>query len=207
MFRYHFAVFFIFIFSFSFFSCRSEPFDPCEETVWFFDSDGDGYGGKETVLLSCTQPAYFVDNFDDFDDNDPNLNPDSVWSGPKITFTRANKVDWTLAQHQDRITNDVWIARAERQGIFNAKYESRVDYNSPKKTLWARGTTDDLGSLNFNYFRPTLYNDIGDEILHTDLVLYIPEEGILIDIKFTQWHSASDGGSGGFSYERSTPKP
>lgn len=178
--------------------------EDCSNT-WFFDSDGDGYGGNDIVVIACEKPDYFVDNYDDWDDTDENLNPDSIWSGEKITFTKEGGVNWLLEANYDQITENVWLTRGDRQGLFNVKYETSFSFDSPERTLWARGTTDDLPDLSFNYFRSTLSFDIGDEILNTDLVLYIPEEGVFIDIKFTSWESGRDGGEGGFSYERSTP--
>jgi len=176
----------------------------CSNT-WFFDADGDGYGGRDIVVIACEKPDYFVDNYDDWDDTDENLNPDSIWSGPKITFTKEGGVNWLLESYQDRITDDVWITRGDRQGIFNVKYETSFGYISPERTAWALGTTDDLPDLRFDTFRSALGYDIGDNIIGQDMVLYIYDEGIFIDIKFTSWESGRDGGQGGFSYERSTP--
>ncbi|WP_224999791.1 MopE-related protein [Cesiribacter sp. SM1] len=53
------------------------PFDPAESgEYWFADEDGDGFG-SENELLACEQPEGYVGNFDDCNDNDPNINPDA----------------------------------------------------------------------------------------------------------------------------------
>ncbi len=48
----------------------------------------------------------------------------TVWTGPTITFTRPNNVDWNQPENQDRITDTVWITRKNTQGIFNIAQEA-----------------------------------------------------------------------------------
>ncbi len=190
---------------FIFFSCtKTEVIEPCTETVWFLDADGDGYGNQEVPVTACEQPENFVTNFDDFNDNDPKLNPESIWSGPKITFTKPSNSSFVLAENQDRIASTVWLTRAESGGLINVVDETFFDRNSsPSNTYWARGTTDDFSDLYFTTFRAALYHDIGDEIIGTELVMYIPDEGIFIDFKFSRWENSYEGA--GYTYERSTP--
>lgn len=47
--------------------------------TYYRDADGDGYGDKRKSLKDCTQPANYVTNKADCDDNDPNEHPDQVW--------------------------------------------------------------------------------------------------------------------------------
>ena len=50
--------------------------------------------------------------------------------------------DWTMEANQDRITDNVWLTRANTRGIFNIKTESNyTDNMSPADTEWAFGTT------------------------------------------------------------------
>ncbi len=49
------------------------------KTTYYRDADGDGYGNKLKKLKDCTQPASYVTNKTDCDDNDPNEHPDQVW--------------------------------------------------------------------------------------------------------------------------------
>ena len=58
--------------------CDDSDADLNPDTVWYVDSDGDGYGGDITVA-SCEQPSNFVDDSSDCDDGDADLNPDTVW--------------------------------------------------------------------------------------------------------------------------------
>ena len=45
------------------------------ETTWYQDADGDGYGNSSVSLVATEQPAGYVDNDDDCEDQDPNINP------------------------------------------------------------------------------------------------------------------------------------
>ncbi|MBI5119339.1 hypothetical protein HZA56_22955, partial [Candidatus Poribacteria bacterium] len=42
---------------------------------YYQDSDSDGYGNPAALMLACDQPAGYVDNRMDCDDNDPSVNP------------------------------------------------------------------------------------------------------------------------------------
>ncbi len=46
------------------------------------------------------------------------------------TFTKSNNADWTLEANQDRITDNVWITRANNSGIFNIATETEADGSS-----------------------------------------------------------------------------
>lgn len=125
-----------------------------------------------------------------------------VWTGERITFTKADGADPTLEENQDRITDSVWITRGNDGGqIFNVAQRERYSkQESPVGTFWAVGTTDDLPDLQFAPFRAAVGSP--KEVVGKDLVVFVEEEGIFIDVTFVSW---SEGKEGGFSYERTTP--
>lgn len=126
----------------------------------------------------------------------------TIWEGPKITFTKPNNADHTLAENQDRITDAVWITRATSRGIFNIKTESSyVTNSSPSDTEWAFGATAELQNLVFDNWQTTVGSN-PPAMVDRDMVLHLISENIYIDIKFLSWSVSSAGG--GFSYERST---
>ena len=131
------------------------------------------------------------------------VNPAAIiWDGPVITFSKGDYVDWTLEANQDRMTDNVWITRADNQGIFNINTESSYSYSySPEDTEWATGSLGDFASLSYEPWEDwALYYPPGT--VGVNAVMHIISENIYMSIKFTFWKS---GGGGGFTYERSTP--
>lgn len=129
----------------------------------------------------------------------------TIWGGPKITFTKANNADFNAQENQDRITDAVWITRGTTQGIFNIKTESSYVLNSsPSDTEWAFGTTADLPGLTFDNWQTTVESN-PPAMVDRDMVLHLISEDIYIDLKFLSWSVGTAGG--GFSYERSTAMP
>ncbi|HFA51172.1 MAG TPA: T9SS type A sorting domain-containing protein, partial [Bacteroidetes bacterium] len=47
--------------------------------TWYQDADGDGFGNLAVILVDCSQPMGYVANFDDCDDTDAAINPNTVW--------------------------------------------------------------------------------------------------------------------------------
>jgi glucose/arabinose dehydrogenase len=129
----------------------------------------------------------------------------TVWTGPTITFTKAGFADPTLPQNQDHLTADVWLTRANTQGIYNAAQESgydRLNNTSPLNTQWAYGSASNYASLTFTSW----YNwaaAFPPGTVGRPAVVHLISEDIYLDIKFTSFGGATSGGS--FSYERSTP--
>ena len=139
----------------------------------------------------------------------------TIWNGPPIEFSKPSFGDATLAENQDRITDNVWITRNNTRGLYNAASETFQGDPSPAGTMWALGTTDDLESLEF---RPWLeifglagpLSGIGTHVnnggLPEDFVLLLTDENIAIDLTLTGW-GVGGGAGGSFSYIRSTPIP
>ena len=135
----------------------------------------------------------------------------TLWTGPKITFSKGNYADWTQPQNQDSITPAVCITRANNQGIFNIKQESsynKPNNSSPADTEWANGTiSDGIQNLVFTSWHNSNGGPTQEEV-GKNKVLHLISEDIYIDVVFTAW-TPGGGGSGtgfggGFTYKRST---
>jgi hypothetical protein len=138
-----------------------------------------------------------------------------VWTGPSIDFTKPDFADWTLAANQDRLTDSVWLTRADTMPLFNILLESEATFGSPADTEWAFGptqpgdpgpiTASNFASLTFSDFVTALSGRVGRNVLtYGPGVLHLISEDIYLDITFTAWSEVS---GGGFSYTRSTPGP
>ncbi len=143
--------------------------------------------------------------------NGNKLNAQTNWTGPLITFTKANNADHTLAANQDRITSNVWITRANTRGLFNIVRESIAgedgDGPQPSGTEWAHGNiSDGVDTLTFTTWGLAHVDDDGNgrppTLIDRDMVVHLITDDIYIDIKLLTWSSGGSGG--GFSYERST---
>lgn len=132
----------------------------------------------------------------------------TVWTGPTITFTKAAFVDPELPANQDRITDSVWLTRANTQGLFNIFKEISYTGISPINTEWAMGTIDNYATLTYTNWLAWFTKDGKDpnKILNQNAVLHIISDDIYIPIKFLSWGQSTVGG-GSFSYERSTAGP
>ena len=124
----------------------------------------------------------------------------SIWSGEKVTFTKPDNSDENQEEFQDRLTDNVWITRANSGQIFNIKAENQANKDaSPVDTEWALGTTENIESLEFLPFRSAVGSP--QDVVDKDLVLHLISDDVYIDVKFLSW---TTGNGGGFSYERST---
>jgi hypothetical protein len=124
----------------------------------------------------------------------------TIWTGPRITFSKATGANPNDPANQDQMTPAVSIARGNTMGIYNARTETGYSTGSPAGTAWAYGTTANLPNLTF---RPWVeWNGSNPpSTVGRDAVVHLIAEDIYIDIRFTSWGV----GSGGFAYQRSTP--
>ena len=125
------------------------------------------------------------------------------WEGALLSFSKGANVSPNQASNQDRITDNVWITRANNGGqIFNIAAETSANSSSsPAGTEWAQGSFDNLDSLTFTAFRDACPNRKPKNIVGIPMVLHLIEDDVYIEITFTSW---SQGRQGGFSYNRTT---
>lgn len=136
--------------------------------------------------------------------NDPSGPTLTVWTGPKLTFTKGNEADPNNASNQDRLTDNVWITRGNNGGpIYNAVTESSSD-TGPAGTEWALGNIEDVETLNFSNLQSAAGGGRGafKSLPGKTFVLHLIQDDIYLEVSFLSW---SQGKLGGFSYERATP--
>ena len=150
-------------------------------TGWNEEDEG-GFSYIRTTPENSDLPAY----------------PEKVlWTGPALEFSKENNSPAT-----DQVTDKVAITRGDDQGIFNSVYETGWNRPGPFNTLWAFGSLDEINSANFIGWG-SLSNWNPRELVDKQLIVWLTEENIFLELKFNSWSGGSSGG--GFSYSRSTP--
>lgn len=135
------------------------------------------------------------------------LRAQTFWTGATTTFTKEAGADWTQAANQDRITENVWITRANNRGLFNIATETAAvgmgrETTSPADTEWAFGTiSNGIEGLTFQPWG-AFHGGSPRGIINRDVILHLITDDIYIDHKLLTF--TGRGGNGGFSYERST---
>jgi len=168
-----------------------------DASVYDFETNVSITGTVEVANGTVTQTSNITVTITDVDETPA----PTVWSGAKITFTKAANSDPLMLENQDALTDLVKLTRLNDGGqLINIASETTVNQaTSPAGTEWAAGTTADLDNLTFGSFR-----DLGkpkDVLEGNDFVLKLVEENIVVDVKFISWGQRKNGA---FSYERST---
>ena len=104
----------------------------------------------------------------------------------------------------DQINVGLTLARDGNQGIYNSESESEYDNNtylSPLGTEWNSdgwGNLLELGTRSYTTWRQALNNQVGNNILASELVMHDIANDKYYKFDFTAWN----GSNGGYSYTR-----
>ena len=125
-----------------------------------------------------------------------------------LSFEKPDYADWTQAQFQDFISDDVIITRGNSRPIFNIVQETEGQSGcsslSPTGTLWSPTTVGQSSMEDYVHFiemadcSPS--NLIGDSIS-----MWVEGTDLFLDLVFTQWTGGGSGG--GVAYSRSVVTP
>ena len=133
--------------------------------------------------------------------------------GPEVVvFTKPDNADPTLAENQDRISENVWITRGNGGGaLYNAALETSYSNDvSPQGTRWAYGPTFSQSSYdNYTSMEEAVYSFSSGfaYVVGEIFSLHVLETNMFYDVSFTSWAQGNGGGNGaggGFSYIRTT---
>ena len=121
------------------------------------------------------------------------------WTVPyDVFFEKENFALPTEASSQDRITDHVWLTRANERGLFNILEAD--EYTRVSQTFeWGNGPST-YESTEYSYF--TDFWDGGDLRDGATVSIHMIADDLYYDFHFTNWTSGDDGGGGGFAYER-----
>ena len=156
-----------------------------------------------SMITACTDKSNDSDDTSSSTEDSANIEEDgpNIWTGASITFTKERNADPYDSANQDAITDEVILTRGQQGSLFNVVIENSAGSSSPEGTEWAKGTTADLDTLEFQELKPAANYQLKN-VPGESFVLHLIEEDIYIDLTFISWESG--GAGGGFSYERST---
>jgi hypothetical protein len=128
------------------------------------------------------------------------------YSGEAVSFLKTNdgsEVDILIAD--DGAGAGVGITRDANNGIYNPYREGSWDSDvSPGGTLWNIAGWTDLTDIESRTYTPLYeafgFGGLGNKIVGTECVMYLPDNGKYYAVKFSQWTQNNAGG--GFAYIR-----
>jgi hypothetical protein len=86
--------------------------DATDASVWYADTDSDGYGDESSPLSACVEPSGYVDNIDDCDDTTDAISPDGV----EVCDKADNDCDGDIDE-DDAVDAPTWYADTDSDGF------------------------------------------------------------------------------------------
>jgi len=103
-------------------------------TVWFLDSDNDGYGNSDFTQVSCSQPINFIDNDLDCNDLNGEINPDATEECDGVDNDCDGEIDEDLPTStyyedldEDGFGSDISLEACQPSGSFTALQNGDCD--------------------------------------------------------------------------------
>ena len=178
----------------------------------FYDSiDGDigeNILGKELIMFDTLNEKYYTFKFSSWTQNNNGggfsytrrlLNTNNIFIKPD-----NNNQTIDIFVEDDGEGSGIGITRDINGGIYNPFREEGWDSDiSPSGTLWNIDGWNDFSNLTTRLYQPFYatfgYGGLGNKVLGTKCVMYIPDTEEYYVIEFISW---TQGGGGGFSYYR-----
>jgi hypothetical protein len=175
---------------------------------------GENVVGTELILHDTINDKYYAVKFSNWTKGQDGGG--SGGGGFSYTRQQINTSNYFFKPDNDTDTIDVFveddgggsgigITRDENGGIYNPYREEGWDSDvSPSGTLWNVDGWGDFSDLTDRTYQPFYaafgYGGLGNNVVGTECVMYIPETGEYYAIKFLTWAQNNQGG--GFSYVR-----
>lgn len=114
------------------------------ELTWYQDFDGDGFGNPAVSQTACDQPAGYVLNNGDCDDNDANNFPGNT----EICDGQDNDCDGLVDDADPNVQSDTWYQDADMDGFGN-ELVSQMGCTAPLGYVADSSDCDDNDANNF----------------------------------------------------------
>ncbi|MCR9250804.1 MAG: choice-of-anchor D domain-containing protein [bacterium] len=117
-------------------------------------------------------------------------------------FNKPDNADWTLAENQDRITDNVWLTRGNNADIFNIATESSDVGSTPGGTKWASTDAENTSFSDYKNLNniPSTTGNI-ELLIGQTVSLYSEADQQYYNVVFSSYTSKNLTG-GGFAYTR-----
>ncbi|MDB4181029.1 putative metal-binding motif-containing protein [Flavobacteriaceae bacterium] len=140
--------------------------DPCVSSLFYADTDSDGYGDNRVLTVACAQPVGYVSNGDDCDDSDANIGTAYVWyedadndgygNSDSTTSSCANILPFYVSNADDCDDTDaainpdtVWYVDADSDGYGDSNSASITTCTQPNGYVTIGNDCDD-GNASIN---------------------------------------------------------
>jgi hypothetical protein len=119
--------------------CAPSPLDTACDQAWWFDADGDGFGGRADVWIGCTPPPHFVEGIEDCADNDAEAFPEAE--------ERCNALDDDCDGQADNnpFDEDTWYRDQDGDGFGNID-NTQLGCTAPAGFVADRNDCDDTSN-------------------------------------------------------------
>ncbi len=107
-----------------------------DESSWYGDADGDGFGDASSSTTACTQPTGYVADATDCDDADAAINPDADETCDGLDEDCDGAVD------EDAVDAATWYSDADGDG-YGDTTSAVVECTQPSGTIGVGGDCDD----------------------------------------------------------------
>jgi MYXO-CTERM domain-containing protein len=128
--------------------------DATDATTWYADTDGDGYGNVNAVLVSCSQPSSHVADLTDCDDNSATVNPSISESCNGIDDDCDGTID-----EDDATDAPTWYVDADSDG-YGDDFSTTQSCQQPTGTVAQGGDCNDNDPASYPGASETWYDGV-----------------------------------------------
>lgn len=170
-------------------SCGGD--EPCVESTWYEDADGDGLGNPDITKTACDQPEGYVSNSDDSDDTGGTGGGDSNCDTPGEVGQSSNAEIEALRQAMLTFRNSLSSSLLEEASTCLDDERFYLWHNTPNGGGTGRDGIiyGDLSDTQLENFRTMLKLFLSDDGYQKVDEITVLAEGLLNETRPTVWNT------------------
>jgi beta-glucanase (GH16 family) len=158
-------------------SCSKKEDIPCVKTTWYLDADFDGLGDKSKSLEACEQPAGYVSNSNDTDDNPvKNTIPTKGYTTP--TSYANLKLAWADEFDGTSLNENFWnyeLGNNNGWGNNELQYYKKENTSVKDGYLIVQAKAENFSGQNYTSSRLTTQNKFNFKYGRIDIRAALPK--------------------------------